>query len=434
MNTPKAYLGNDKYIFVSYAHKDKDIVYPVISKLQEKYNIWFDEGIKWGKEWDKEIVDRLSHCSLFIYLISNNSLSSPNCKDEISYAKDSGLPFINICIEDVSLPEEFKFRYGRYQMCFLYRFNNLDAFLGDFIARVGKIVDLDIDEVATSDEANKNEKPSRLVDIKLDMFHAAYTEYICKFNNQECPDISKTTLMKKYFSKDKKIEKGYFPFLSINIKNISNDEIKLNPQILATGSFNYRNEKIDSLLINENSSRVFETLPKGVDFDGYLTGPLLILFIEAILLDKVTSIVLEINDKEYITSINEYSEVISYIKDNFRRDMIDTLKGEDILYRFSYTLNHDFSWSSIKQLPKEEQKQVLVQFYAGSQKRIKPDDLVEPFSYSFAEAKQACLHLVEIGTLSPICNPDNSRNVIRSSNPMDPYPTITFGYPPLFIE
>lgn len=432
MNTPKAYLGNDKYIFVSYAHKDKDLIYPIILKLQEKYNVWFDEGIKWGKEWDKEIVDRLTHCSLFIYLITNNSLSSPNCKDEISYAKDSGLPFINICIEDVSLPEEFKFRYGRYQMCFLYRFNNLDGFLNDFIARVGKIVDLDIEEVTSNDTITK--KPSRLVDIKLDMFHAAYTEYICKLNNQECPDISKTTLMKKYFSKDKKIEKGYFPFLSINIKNISNDEIKLSPQILATGSFTYSNEKIDSLLLNEYNSRVFETLPMGVDFDGYLAGPLLISFIEAILLDKVTSIVIEINDKEYITSINEYSEVITYIKDNFRRDMIDTLKGEDILYRFSYTLNHSFSWSSIKQLPKEEREEVLVGFYVGSQKTIKPDDLIKLFSYSSQKAKEVCLHLVEIGSLSPIFNPDNSRKVIRPNSPIDAYPTITFGYPPLFIE
>ena len=48
----RAYKGENPYIFVSYAHKDKDIVYPVIEELQNRgYRIWYDEGIEASEEW-----------------------------------------------------------------------------------------------------------------------------------------------------------------------------------------------------------------------------------------------------------------------------------------------------------------------------------------------------------------------------------------------
>ncbi len=44
----RPYEGNEKYIFVSYAHVDGDIVYPIIERLHDAgFRIWFDEGIEW---------------------------------------------------------------------------------------------------------------------------------------------------------------------------------------------------------------------------------------------------------------------------------------------------------------------------------------------------------------------------------------------------
>lgn len=46
---PVAYKGTDPYIFISYAHKDSDIVLPIISRLQKDgYRVWYDEGIAPG--------------------------------------------------------------------------------------------------------------------------------------------------------------------------------------------------------------------------------------------------------------------------------------------------------------------------------------------------------------------------------------------------
>lgn len=124
MSRVEAYKGRGKYIFISYAHKDKDLVLPFIEVLQRKYNVWFDEGIKYGREWDDEIATRLEGCSLFLFIISNNSLASNNCLDEIAFARDSGLNFVNILLNtyDTNIPKNFTLRYGRYQMCKLDQF------------------------------------------------------------------------------------------------------------------------------------------------------------------------------------------------------------------------------------------------------------------------------------------------------------------------
>ena len=78
---PTAYTGHDPYIFVSYAHKDDAEVLPIITALQERYNVWFDEGIRFGKEWDDEIAFKLEDCHVFLYVISEASLASANFGD-----------------------------------------------------------------------------------------------------------------------------------------------------------------------------------------------------------------------------------------------------------------------------------------------------------------------------------------------------------------
>ena len=45
----KPYEGQDKYIFVSYCHKDRAYVFPVIEQLtKDGYRVWYDEGIDPG--------------------------------------------------------------------------------------------------------------------------------------------------------------------------------------------------------------------------------------------------------------------------------------------------------------------------------------------------------------------------------------------------
>jgi hypothetical protein len=131
-----AYNGKDKYIFVSYAHKDNDLVLPFIEELQKKFNVWYDAGIRYGQEWEEEILEKLNGCFLFLFFVTENSLNSENCSDEIYKAREEKKNFINIVFDSkIKLSEKFMFRYGRYQMCFVDKFKSYEAAIADLSSK-----------------------------------------------------------------------------------------------------------------------------------------------------------------------------------------------------------------------------------------------------------------------------------------------------------
>ena len=127
-NTPTAYAGSDPYIFVSYAHKDSDKAFPFIAALQKcGYNVWFDAGIRYGNEWRDEIANKLAGCAVFIFLVSETSLKSKNCKKELYMADGEDKPFVNVLIERISsFPNWYKLGYDSYQNLPLYKFEDFD--------------------------------------------------------------------------------------------------------------------------------------------------------------------------------------------------------------------------------------------------------------------------------------------------------------------
>ena len=132
----KAYDGDGNYIFVSYSHRDSDIVYPFIAALQKEHNVWFDNGIHYGNEWEEEIAERVENCSIFIYMITRDSLESNNCKDELALARDLEKNFINILTDGkIELPSWFRLRYKRYQMCNYFSFSSPEAAVEDLKRR-----------------------------------------------------------------------------------------------------------------------------------------------------------------------------------------------------------------------------------------------------------------------------------------------------------
>ena len=162
MEDIKAYLGDDPFIFVSYSHKDKNTVFPFIKALQRRFNVWFDEGIHYGVEWEKDILDHLEKCSLFIYMITDNSLASQNCRDEIYHAREIFKPFINVlCDSRVELPGEFRFRYGRYQMCFLDSFSSHESAIDDMVCKSDLLVSIKKTQDPWSPESRMQREDTR---------------------------------------------------------------------------------------------------------------------------------------------------------------------------------------------------------------------------------------------------------------------------------
>lgn len=116
-----AYEGNEPYIFISYSHKDANLVFPELKRLHDAgLNIWYDQGIAPGNEWTEEIGNALDGCSLFIVFISKNSANSVNVRNEINYALHENKRFFSIYLEETELPSGLKLSMGSLQAILKY--------------------------------------------------------------------------------------------------------------------------------------------------------------------------------------------------------------------------------------------------------------------------------------------------------------------------
>lgn len=125
MKLPTPYQGDEKYIFVSYSHKDTSKVSGIISRLNEEgYRVWYDSGIVPGSEWDENIANHIETCGCFIAFMSENYLKSNNCKDELNYARDLEKDRLVVYLEETNLPSGMAMRINRLQSVFKYSYKS----------------------------------------------------------------------------------------------------------------------------------------------------------------------------------------------------------------------------------------------------------------------------------------------------------------------
>ncbi|MFI3142306.1 MAG: toll/interleukin-1 receptor domain-containing protein, partial [Clostridia bacterium] len=126
----EAYEGKEKYIFVSYAHKDSKIIMPIIEALHDNgYRIWYDDGIHAGDEWPEVIADRLVNSSLVLAFFSKNSLKSRNCKNEINYTISENIDMICIHLEELQMSRGMIMQLSSFQGIFYFAFASTSDFL-----------------------------------------------------------------------------------------------------------------------------------------------------------------------------------------------------------------------------------------------------------------------------------------------------------------
>lgn len=102
----RAYEGKKPYIFVSYSHRDSDKVFSYIERLYSlKYRVWYDEGIAPGSEWPKNIEDHLKGCGCVLVFVSENSLASVNCENEVKSALEEGKEIIEVSLDGKTHPK-----------------------------------------------------------------------------------------------------------------------------------------------------------------------------------------------------------------------------------------------------------------------------------------------------------------------------------------
>lgn len=65
------------FIFISYAHADRELVFPIIKNIYEKgWYVWYDEGLEIGDNYYQTLQEHISNCSLFLLFASDKSANS----------------------------------------------------------------------------------------------------------------------------------------------------------------------------------------------------------------------------------------------------------------------------------------------------------------------------------------------------------------------
>lgn len=133
------YEGKKPYIFVSYAHKDSHLVFPILEELDRQgYRVWYDDGIAPGSEWPENIAQHLDGCSVTLAFISPNSIASANCRREVTFALSKHKPFLGIVLEPTEMSLGMEMQLSAQQCIMKYTYTS-DA---DFFRKVCSCPDL----------------------------------------------------------------------------------------------------------------------------------------------------------------------------------------------------------------------------------------------------------------------------------------------------
>ncbi|MBR0405176.1 MAG: leucine-rich repeat protein [Eggerthellaceae bacterium] len=89
------------YVFVSYSHRDREQILPVIKELYEEgWRIWYDEGLTIGDSYDETLEAHVRDCSAFLLFVTPNSIQSPYIEaNEVPWAVAYGKPIVECTLE-----------------------------------------------------------------------------------------------------------------------------------------------------------------------------------------------------------------------------------------------------------------------------------------------------------------------------------------------
>ncbi len=89
----------ENYYFISYSHKDYKLVFQDILRFEEMgINIWYDSEMHIGENWREIAQMYISkfQCKGVIFYLTENSISSPACNEEVEYVLTHNKTYFSI--------------------------------------------------------------------------------------------------------------------------------------------------------------------------------------------------------------------------------------------------------------------------------------------------------------------------------------------------
>lgn len=175
---------NEKYIFASYAHKDRETVLPIIGALQrEGFHVWFDRDIMVGSEWPEHIEEKVVQCETMLVFMSPFVVDSQNCRNEINLAFNMKKNILVIFLEKTELRRGLALQLGTSQSISLYEEPSKEIFYKRLLnASVLQSCRMEKDETkidetdGTSIDEEKSAKDTEGADKRRQAAYEAYLE------------------------------------------------------------------------------------------------------------------------------------------------------------------------------------------------------------------------------------------------------------------
>lgn len=175
------YSGQENYIFVSYSHKDTKTVLPMINDLQAAgFRVWYDSGIEAGTEWPEFIERHIINSYCMLVCISESSLDSMNCRNEVCLASTLGKKILTVYLEKTELRNGMQLMLNSQQSLFKYRHLSHDTFMQELInAEILAPCRMGYDEAASENTSVKYILPT-----KNNFVYTNYEDYISKIRTR----------------------------------------------------------------------------------------------------------------------------------------------------------------------------------------------------------------------------------------------------------
>lgn len=134
-----AYEGKSPFIFVSYKHADSKLIFPILEKFNNQgFNIWYDDGLQYGEDYDDLIDLKIEESSLFLICITERVINHARdkgeyMKKELDIAIATETPILPIFIHDVELKGKYRMHLQGKHSIFKFEYENEDEFISECI-------------------------------------------------------------------------------------------------------------------------------------------------------------------------------------------------------------------------------------------------------------------------------------------------------------
>jgi len=96
-------------IFISYSRKDRqfvDLLVPQIRNIYGEDSYWYDTAIQGGDKWWQVIETQIHACQIFLFLMSDESIKSTYCLDELKIAIQHNKQVLQVLLSTLTVKYE----------------------------------------------------------------------------------------------------------------------------------------------------------------------------------------------------------------------------------------------------------------------------------------------------------------------------------------